>query len=140
MRYKPALSVVLCILSTAGLSDDMQRQDQLVWDYAEFVQEFTVKNWSRAARFLSPETKAGFGGEAGPEGLVQVFGSDDECHKAMVQVLNLGCRKTGEGDKMHCVSPPRLGPDVVYLGARASFKYSVEGSRWMLVYLICGGD
>lgn len=118
----------------------MQREDQLVWDYAEFVQEFSAKNWSRAARFISPETKVGFGGEVGLEGLVQVFGSDDECHSAMVQALSLGCRKIGEGDNMHCVSPPHLGPDIVYLGARASFQYSADSGRWMLVYLICGGD
>ena len=118
----------------------MQRQDQLVWDYAEFLQEFTAKNWNSAAQYLSADTKTGFGGEVGPDGLVQVFGSDDVCHSAMVQALGLGCRKTGEGDNMHCVSPPYLGPDIVYLGARASFQYNVKNDRWMLVYLICGGD
>lgn len=140
MRLKIKLMFILCALSTASLSEDVQRQDQLVWDYAEFVQEFANKNWSRAAQYINPDTKIGFGGEAGLNGLVQVFGNDNECHNAMVQALRLGCRKTGTEDKMHCVSPPHLGPDVVYLGARASFQYNVKSDRWMLVFLICGGD
>jgi hypothetical protein len=52
MRHKITLIVVPCILSAAGLPDDMQRQDQLVWDYAEFVQDFAAKNWNLAAQYL----------------------------------------------------------------------------------------
>ena len=140
MRLSVTLPIVFCVLCNSALSQDVQRQDQLVWDYGEFVQEFSAKNWSRAARFVSSETKIGFGGESGQDGLIEVFGNDNVCHRAMLQALESGCRKIGEGDNMHCVSPPHLGPDVVYLGARASFKYSEESDRWMLEYLICGGD
>ena len=140
MRYRVTLSIALSVLCGTVVSDELQRQDQLVWDYAEFTQEFSARNWSRAARFVAPETKIGFGGDAGLDGMVQVFGGDDGCHKAMVQALELGCRKLGDGDNMRCVSPPYLGQDVIYLGARASFQYSVENGRWMLEFLVCGGD
>jgi len=76
----------------------------------------------------------------GFEGVLQVFGEDDDCHNAMVQALQMGCRKTGEGDDMRCVSPPQLGPDVVYVGARASFHFDVEAEIWTAELLICGGD
>lgn len=140
MRHRHLVPLFLSTLCPLALSEDVQRQDQLVWDYAEFVEEFSAKEWSRVARFVTPETKIGIGGESGMEGLMQVFGADDECHRAMVRVLELGCRKIGEGESMSCVSPPHLGPDVIYLGARASFQYSTDSDTWMAVYLICGGD
>lgn len=122
------------------MSDDLQRQDQLVWDFAEFVEEFSSKNWPRVGRFIGTDTKVGFGGELGYEGLLQVFAEDDDCHDAMVRALELGCRKIGEGEGMRCVSPPHLGPDVIYLGARASFLFNTDNDTWMADFLICGGD
>lgn len=121
-------------------SSDLERQDQLVWDYAEFLQAFSSKNWSQVARFVAAETKIGFGGEMGMEGVLQIFGANDDCHEAMVRALAMGCRKTGEGEGMRCVSPPQLGPDVVYLGARASFAFNADADLWMPEFLICGGD
>jgi hypothetical protein len=76
----------------------------------------------------------------GFEGLMQVFGEDDYCFDAMLQALKLGCRKAGVAEEMRCMSPPHLGPDVVYLGARASFRFNAENRRWVAESLICGGD
>ena len=111
-----------------------------MWDFAEFSAAFAAKNWPELSRFISPETKAGLGGEMGMEGLMQVFGADDACHGSMTRALEMGCRKTGEGEGLRCLSPPQLGPDVVYLGARASFKYDIDAEIWMAEILICGGD
>jgi hypothetical protein len=52
----------------------------------------------------------------------------------------MGCRKVGDGDGTRCIAPPLLGPDVVYLGARASFVYKADADTWMPEFLICGGD
>jgi hypothetical protein len=41
---------------------------------------------------------------------------------------------------MRCVAPPQLGPDVDYMGARASFRYDGGIDRWVADFLICGGD
>lgn len=135
-----AVLIVLSLPFATVLSDDAQRQDQLVWDYAEFVQAFSAKDWVTAARFVGRDAKIGFGGESGTEGMVRVFGDDDQCHGAMTRALESGCRKIGEGDAMRCISPPYDGPDVVYLGARASFRYSVDVDLWTAEYLVCGGD
>ncbi|MDH3439931.1 MAG: hypothetical protein OEM63_04200 [Gammaproteobacteria bacterium] len=74
------------------------------------------------------------------DGLMQVFGENNHCHESMLRALEMGCKKTGDGEGMRCVSPPHLGPDVVYLGARASFGYNVDEKIWMPEFLICGGD
>lgn len=140
MRHKLVPPLLLFAICSFALSSDLQRQDQLVWDFAEFEDLFSTKNWSKLQRFISSDTKAGFGGEMGFEGLLQVFAEDDNCHSAMVRALQTGCKKTGEGDAMRCVSPAHLGPDVVYLGPRASFKYDVDSETWMVEFLICGGD
>lgn len=140
VRQRWIFPVVLLTLCPLALSSDLQRQDQLVWDFGEFVQEFSAKNWPKLVRFVGPETKIGLGGEMGFEGLMQIFGEDDYCHDAMLQALKMGCRKAGVAEDMRCVSPPQLGPDVVYLGARASFRYNVENGLWMAETLICGGD
>ena len=140
MWHKIVLPLILLASCPFALSSDIQRQDQLVWDFAEFLEEFAAKNWSQLARFIGRDTKAGLGGEMGFEGVLQVFGEDDDCHNAMVQALKMGCKKTGVGDEMRCVSPPHLGPDVVYIGARASFLFNIENETWMAELLICGGD
>ena len=140
MHRRFVLSLMLLTLCFVAQSSDLERQDQLVWDFAEFVDTFSTKNWPSIVKFIGSETKTGFGGEMGMEGLLQVFGTDERCHKAMVRALDMGCRKSGEGDGMRCVSPPHLGPDVVYLGARASFKYDIDSETWMAEFLICGGD
>jgi hypothetical protein len=140
MHYRNTLPIVVITLCSLALSSDLQRQDQLVWDFAEFVEAFSTKNWRGIDRFIGPQTKAGLGGEMGMEGILQVFDGDDGCHDSMVRALELGCRKTGDGEEMRCISPPQLGPEVVYLGARASFKYDVEGEIWMVEVFICGGD
>ncbi len=131
---------VLLLPCPAAAADDVQRQDQLVWDYWEFVQAFADRDWAGAGRFVGPETKIGFGGDVGRDGLERVFGDDDDCHAATTRILELGCRKTGTGRDMHCQSPPFDGPDVVYIGPRASFRYNENEQRWMAVYLVCGGD
>jgi len=41
---------------------------------------------------------------------------------------------------MRCLSPPQLGPDVVCVGARASFHLDIEEGVGMAELLICGGD
>lgn len=140
MHHRIALSLVLLPLCLGARSSDLERQDQLVWDFAEFVEAFSTKNWPNISRFVGPETKAGLGGDMGMEGLMQVFGTDEKCHKAMVRALEMGCRKSGEREGMRCVSPPQLGPDVVYVGARASFKYDTDDETWKAEFLICGGD
>ena len=140
MRYTLVLTPLMLAMSSFALSSDLQRQDQLVWDFAEFVEKFSAKNWSQLQRFISSDTKVGFGGEMGFEGLLQVFGEDDSCHVAMVRALQMGCKKIGEGEAMRCVSPAHLETDVVYLGPRASFKYSGDSSTWVVESLICGGD
>ena len=140
-KIVPVNPVILFLLACPlALSGDLQRQDQLVWDFAEFSEAFSTRNWPGVARFVRPESKMGFGGEMGMDGLMQVFGEDDTCHEAMVRALQLGCKKTGEGSNMRCVAPPQLGPDVVYLGARASFKFDADAEIWMAEFLICGGD
>ena len=140
MRHKLIWSLMLSVSCSLALSSDIQRQDQLVWDFAEFTEQFLARNWHQLERFIRSDTKAGLGGEMGFEGVLQVFGEDDDCHNAMVRALQMGCRKTGEGDDMRCVSPPQLGPDVVYVGARASFHFNIEEGLWMAELLICGGD
>ena len=67
LRQRLIFPVVLLSLCPLALSSDLQRQDQLVWDFAEFVQEFSTKNWPKLVRFVGPETKIGFGGEMGFE-------------------------------------------------------------------------
>ena len=139
--YRRLFTSLLLLSVCPGASpDDGQRQDQLVWDYAEFVAAFSSKDWPRLARFVNAETKVGFGGEMGMDGVIQVFGEDDDCHAAMVHALEMGCRKVGDGEAMRCLSPPQQGPDVVYLGARASFAFDADEAIWMPEYLICGGD
>jgi len=140
LHRRITVPLVLMTLCLVVRSSDLERQDRLVWDFAEFVQSFSMKDWPGISKFIDPETKAGFGGEMGMEGLLQVFGADEECHKAMVRVLEMGCRKTGAGEGMRCISPPHLGPDVIYLGARASFKYDIQNETWVAEFLICGGD
>lgn len=140
MRHKIILPLILLMSCPLALSSDIQRQDQLVWDFAEFVEEFAAKNWQQLARFIGPESKLGLGGEMGFDGMLQVFGEDEDCHSAMVQALRMGCRKTGVGEEMRCVSPPQLGPDVVYIGARASFRFNDDDEVWKVESLICGGD
>ena len=140
MRRKLILTLLLMTFGPFASSNDEQRQDQLVWDYAEFLETFSSRNWPNLARFISAETKIGFGGEMGMDGLMQVFGENSNCHESMVRVLEMGCKKTGDGEGMRCVSPPHLGPDVVYLGARASFGYNADEKIWMPEFLICGGD
>ena len=140
MHHKIILSLALLVSCPFALSSDIQRQDQLIWDFAEFVEEFSARNWPRLTRFIGPDTKVGLGGEMGFEGLLQVFGEADDCHSAMVRALEMGCRKTGVGEEMRCVSPPQMGPDVVYIGARASFYFNDEDGIWMAELLICGGD
>lgn len=132
-----AALLALCPLALCG---DIDREDQLVWDFGEFVEAFSARDWATLARFVGPDSKAGLGGEMGFDGLMQVFGQDDICYEAMLRVLKMGCRKTGTGDDMRCVSPPQLGPDVVYLGARASFRFHKETGHWIAESLICGGD
>ena len=136
------LITILLLLSCCpdALSDDSQRQDQLVWDFAEFVAAFSTRDWSRLAQFVGTETKVGFGGDMGMDGVMRVFGEDDDCHEAMVHALEMGCRKVGDGEDMRCLSPPQQGPDVVYIGARASFVFVAGEEAWMPEYLICGGD
>jgi len=119
MRRKLILILLLVAFGPFASSNDEQRQDQLVWDYAEFLESFSSRNWPKLARFISSETKIGFGGEMGMDGLMQVFGENNHCHESMLRALEMGCKKTGDGEGMRCVSPPHLGPDVVYLGARA---------------------
>ncbi len=140
MSHKLAASLLLLASCSVASSDDSQRQDQLVWDYAEFVAAFSSEDWPRLARFVSAETKVGFGGDMGMDGIMRVFGEDDDCHDSMVRALEMGCRKTGDGEAMRCLSPPQQGPDVVYLGARASFTFNPDEELWMPEYLICGGD
>jgi len=140
MRHRIVMPILLMTLCSLAQSSDVQREDQLVWDFAEFVEAFSTRDWTRIDRFVGKEAKMGFGGEMGMAGLLQVYGGDDGCHESMARVLEMGCRKTGDGEGMRCISPPQLGPDVVYLGARASFKYDTEGEIWMVESLICGGD
>lgn len=140
MHQRLILLLFLIAICPFASSDDVQRQDQLVWDYAEFLEAFSSRNWRDITRFINSETKIGFGGEMGMTGLLQVFGENDDCHESMVRVLEMGCRKTGEGEAMRCVSPPHLGPEVIYLGARASFAYNPKEKLWMPEFLICGGD
>lgn len=140
MYHKLITSLVLLASCPIASSDDSQRQDQLVWDYAEFVAAFSTRDWPRLARFVSAETKVGFGGDMGMDGIMRVFGEDDDCHESMVHALEMGCRKVGDGEGMRCLSPPQQGRDVVYLGARASFAFNVDDDVWTAEYLICGGD
>ena len=140
MFHKLLASLLLLAFCPTVLSGDIQRQDQLVWDYAEFVAAFSSRNWPQLARFVGPDTKVGFGGEMGIDGVMQVFGEDDECHESMVDALEMGCKKVGDGESMRCLSPPQQGPDVVYLGARASFAFNADEGVWMTEFLICGGD
>lgn len=140
MYQKLIASLLLLIWLPLSASDDSQRQDQLVWDYAEFVAAFSTKDWPRLARFVSADTKVGFGGEMGMDGIMRVFGERNACHEAMVHALEMGCRKVGDGEAMRCLSPPQQGPDVIYLGARASFAFNADEVIWAPEYLICGGD
>ena len=140
MYQKLIASLLLLTWFPLASSDDSQRQDQLVWDYAEFVAAFSSKDWPRLARFVSTETKVGFGGEMGMDGIMREFGENDDCHDAMVHALEMGCRKVGDEGNTRCLSPPQQGPDVIYLGARASFAFNADEGVWMPEYLICGGD
>ena len=140
MYHKFIASLLLLTWFSLALSDDSQRQDQLVWDYAEFVAAFSSKDWPRLAPFVSAETKVGFGGEMGMSGIMRVFGEDDDCHESMMHALEMGCRKVGDEENTRCLSPPQQGPDVIYLGARASFAFNADEGVWTAEYLICGGD
>lgn len=135
------LAALLLPLAGSAADSPEQVRDQLVWDFSEFSQAFTSRDWDTALRFVSADTKASFGGDQGPAGVMNVFGRDYACHAAMAAALSQGCRKLGEGPAMQCIAPPQAAQsDVVYLGARASFQYSEAEERWLAVYLICGGD
>ena len=134
------LSVLPAFVGAADAELD-QRLDQLTWDFAEFVQHFRHKNWDGVCRFVTEDTKAGFGGEAGCEGVRQVYAATPGCWEEMVFALRQGCRRTGSGANISCVAPPQFADDKVsYLGARAALSYREDADRWMADYLICGGD
>ena len=115
--------------------------EQLVWEYAEFVQAFREKNWTDVCEFVSEHTKASFGGDEGCAGVRRVYAGDDQCWDEMVFALRQGCRKTSVNGDLACVSPPQWADeDVAYLGARAGFVFNPERKKWMAEYLVCGGD
>lgn len=133
-------SMVASFAATADAGPD-QRRDQLTWDFAEFVQHFRHRNWDGVCRFVTPNTKAGFGGEAGCKGVRQVFAEDEACWDEMVFALRQGCKRIGDGGAARCIAPPQFTDrSVSYLGARAAFSYDEESKRWTADYLICGGD
>ncbi len=140
-RLALPLWILLLTVAPCTAAAQEQLEDQLVWDFAEFVRAFSNKDWDTVLRFINADTKASFGGDHGPDGVMNVFAADDTCHATMAAALNQGCRKVGTGSDMHCIAPPQSGQgDVVYMGPRASFRYSETHERWMAVYMICGGD
>ena len=136
-----ALLLALSLLLATPAASTEQTEDQLVWDFGEFTQAFVRMDWETVLRFVSPATKASFGGDTGPAGVLRVFADDPTCQRAMAEALAQGCRKVGTGTAMQCIAPPQAAEsDVVYLGARASFQFNESAERWMAGFLICGGD
>lgn len=137
------VAALLLWVSMAGAEEESSAAlGQLPWDYAEFTERFAAGDWEGLSRFISPDSKMGFGGEQGMEGLRLVFGESSACKEAMLLALRQGCKKQlRQGEGFACVSPPQWSDnDVVYLGARAEFIYSASRGRWVVRYLICGGD
>ena len=133
--------VSLLLFPFFASADDDEIWDKLVWDYGDFAQNFEARNWEGVYRYINEETKAGFGGEVGIEGLKQVYINDDNCFNAMLFALKQGCKKSGAGGELSCDAPPQwTDSSIVYLGARAGFVYRRDEQKWLARYLICGGD
>jgi len=47
------LYLALLLLSTSVHAANEQRFDQLVWDYAQFVEEFRAENWEGGCAFVA---------------------------------------------------------------------------------------
>lgn len=136
-------AMCLAMPALAGATDGQNEgAENLVWEYARFVQAFRAKDWSNVCDFVSDSTKAGFGpAQEGCEGVKRVYAGDGPCWDEMVFALRQGCRKTSINGEPACVSPPQWNDDdVAYLGARAAFVFDAGSGRWMAQYLVCGGD
>ena len=131
--------VLLPLPVTAAI--DIEAWDKLVWDFANFIHSFETGSWKGVSMYITAETKAGFGGEQGIEGVRQVYVKGNECFNDMLLALNQGCKKSSAGGVPACDAPPQwVDPSVIYLGARARFIFRQDEQRWVVDYLICGGD
>lgn len=129
------------VFSGAAASDNDQAWEQLVWDFSGFVDDFESRHWEGVFSYVTEDSKIGFGGEQGIEGVRQVYVGNTKCFKDMLLALKQGCRKRDKDGGLACDAPPQWNDSsVVYLGARAGFAYSNEHRKWVVDYLICGGD
>lgn len=131
----------LLVVSINAPAMDEQVLDQLVWDYSGFVTSFESKDWAQVFQYITEDTKVGFGGEQGVEGVKSIYVDDTVCFENMLFALKQGCKKVGSDRNIECIAPPQWAdPDVISLGARASFVYSKNNKKWVARMLICGGD
>lgn len=117
-------------------------EDELAWQYAQFVQAFRNQDWHTVCRSVSAKTRTGFGpGDSGCEGVRRVYTDDKRCREQMMLALDQGCRKTPAETGTACTAPPQWHDDeIVYSGARAQFLYQPGADRLTATYLVCGGD
>lgn len=143
MWLRATITSVLVVVSFSATADDqMERRDRLLWDYAQFVELFRVKDWPGICELASEHIQVGFGpGDEGCVAVKRVYGENQRCWGDMLFALRQGCRTTQAGGRGTCISPPQFADtDVVYMGARAGFSFDAERGRWMADSLICGGD
>lgn len=139
MRHLLFMAAVVFSINSSAM--DEQVLDQLVWDYSGFVSSFESKDWEQVFLYITDDTKAGLGGEQGIEGVKSIYVNGSVCFDNMLFALKQGCKKVDSEKRTECIAPPQWAdPDVISLGARASFVYSEKSKKWVAGMLICGGD
>lgn len=138
------VAFLIVFLASAAVADaeEVRHRDQLLSDYGEFTEHFRSKNWDGVCDFIFEETKAGFGpGEEGCGGVKRVFENDQRCWSEMLVALQQGCKILDSGGNLSCIMPSQFADaDVIYIGARGSFRFDPTGDKWMVDALVCGGD
>lgn len=131
---------LLLVLPFSAFGNDARVRDDLLWGYAEFLQSLHSGDFATAQKYVAPDTKIGFGGDAGPAGFKEAVIDNAICIEDLVFALKQGCRLVAGDGEAACISPPHFAdPDVLYLGARLKFVQAA-GAAPSLQYLICGGD
>ena len=86
------LFVILFFSSPMSLAEGGPARDKMLWGYAEFLTAVQAGDWETAERFVSDESRIGFGPAEGKAGFQEQVVDDAECLKDLVFALKQGCR------------------------------------------------
>ncbi|SEF68832.1 hypothetical protein SAMN04515663_102560 [Alcanivorax sp. DSM 26293] len=124
-----------------SLAEGGPARDKMLWGYAEFLTAVQAGDWETAERFVSDESRIGFGPAEGKAGFQEQVVDDAECLKDLVFALKQGCRLDTANQDLVCVAPPQFAdPDVLYMGPRVKMIYDKGRESVFVQYLVCGGD